>query len=262
MAYEEIIVEVKDSVGRIIFNRPKLLNAYNAKMSQEIIQAIEELTNDPEARVIVITGSGKAFMAGADINMLKTWTEAPGGKKEVADILSKFFSPTLFEKCPKPVIGAINGLAFGMGCEIALGCDIRIAAESAQFSQPEINLGIMTGAGGSQRLPRLIGPGKAMEMILTGGTMDAHDAYKYGLVNYVVPDEELEQAVADLIKRLLKKSDTALRLSKEAVVAGFNMGLHEGVAYELKLFASIFESEDAKEGVSAFLEKRKPTFNK
>jgi enoyl-CoA hydratase len=262
MDYETLIVEVKDKVGRIVFNRPKVLNAYSEAMSKEFIRAVGELSEDPEARVVVITGSGRAFMAGADVSMLKGWVEAPGGGDEVAGILSQFFSPSLLEKCPKPVIAAVNGIAFGMGCEVLLGCDIRIAAQSAQFGQPEIKLGIMTGAGGSQRLPRLVGMGKAMEMILTGDPIDAEEALRYGLVNKVVPDDELHQAVDEIVGKLLKKSATALRLSKEAVIAAANKGLYEGVAHELKLFSGIFETADAKEGVSAFLEKRKPTFNK
>jgi enoyl-CoA hydratase len=262
MNYETLIVEVKDKVGRIVFNRPKVLNAYSEAMSKEFIRAVDQLSKDPEARVVVITGSGRAFMAGADVSMLKGWVEAPGGGAEVAGILSQFFSPSLLEKCPKPVIAAVNGLAFGMGCEVLLGCDIRIAVESAQFGQPEIKLGIMTGAGGSQRLPRLVGTGKAMEMVLTGDPIDAAEALRWGLVNKVVPDDQLDQAVDELVGKLLKKSATALRLSKEAVIAATNMGLYEGVAHELKLFSGIFETADAKEGVAAFLEKRNPTFNK
>jgi len=262
MNYETLIVEVKDKVGRIVFNRPKVLNAYSEAMSKELLRAVDQLSKDPEARVVVITGSGRAFMAGADVSMLKGWVEAPGGGAEVAGILSQFFSPSLLEKCPKPVIAAVNGLAFGMGCEVLLGCDIRIAVESAQFGQPEIKLGIMTGAGGSQRLPRLVGTGKAMEMVLTGDPIDAEEALRWGLVNKVVPDDQLDQAVDELVGKLLKKSATALRLSKEAVIAATNMGLYEGVAHELKLFSGIFETADAKEGVAAFLEKRKPTFNK
>lgn len=262
MNYETLIVEVKDKVGRIVFNRPKVLNAYSEQMSKELIRAIDQLSKDPEVRVVVITGNGRAFMAGADVSMLEGWTEAPGGGEEVAEILSQYFSPSLLEKCPKPVIAAVNGLAFGMGCEVLLGCDIRIAAQSAQFGQPEIKLGIMTGAGGSQRLPRLVGAGKAMEMILTGDPIDADEALRYGLVNKVVPDDQLDEAVGELVGKLLRRSATALRLSKEAVITANTKGLYEGVAHELKLFSGIFETADAKEGVSAFLEKRKPVFNK
>jgi len=256
MNTQEIIVEVKDRVGRIVFNRPKLLNAYNEAMSKELVQAVEALGKNPEARVLVITGQGRAFMAGADINMLQGWSRAPGGRQEVARILSGFFSPSLLEKCPKPVIAAVNGLAFGMGCEIALGCDLRIAARSAKFGQPEILLGIMTGAGGSQRLTRLVGPGKAMEMVLTGEPIDAEEAFRLGLVNQVVPDEELEAAVSRLTDKLVQRSATALQFSKQAVVAASSLGLYEGVARELELFAGIFETADAREGIAAFLEKR------
>ncbi len=262
MEYTQILVEVKDGVGRITLNRPKLLNAYSQQMSEEMVQAVEQLSNDPAVRVLVITGAGRAFMAGADIGMLKGWTEAPGGAAEVEDILSRHFAPTMFEKCPKPVIGAINGFAFGMGCEVAMGCDIRIASESAQFGQPEITLGIMTGGGGSQRLPRLVGYAKAVEMVLTGDPIDAQTALKYGLVTQVVPDDQLEEAVAKLVGKLLKRSATGLKLSKEVLVGAINNGLYDGIAQELKTFSSIFESADAKEGVNSFLEKRKPVFNK
>jgi len=262
MEYREIVVEVKGRVGWIVFNRPQLLNAYNEAMSRELIHAVDSHGKNPEVGVLVITGRGRAFMAGADINMLKGWSQAPGGRQEVARTLGGFFSPSLLEKCPKPVVAAVNGLAFGMGCEIALGCDIRIAARSARFGQPEILLGIMTGAGGSQRLTRLVGPGKAMEMVLTGEPIDADEAFRVGLVNQVVPDEELQAAVSRLVEKLVQRSATALRFSKEAVVAASNLGLCEGVARELELFAGIFETEDAREGIAAFLEKRKPAFNR
>jgi len=262
MEYEQIIVGKKEGVGRIVFNRPELLNAYSERMSQELVHAVEDLSGDPGVRVVVVTGNGRAFMAGADIGMLRGWAGAAGGGREVAGILAGFFAPTLLERCPKPVIAAVNGLAFGMGCEIALGCDIRVAAAGAQFGQPEIKLGIMTGAGGSQRLPRLVGAGRAMEMILTGDPVDAQEAHRMGLVNRVVPDAQLEEAVGELTRKLLQKSATALRRSKQAVVAGYSLGLDEGVARELELFAGIFETADAKEGIAAFLEKRKPVFNR
>jgi len=262
MDYQQILVEVADGVGRILFNRPELLNAYSEQMSRELKQAVKELSENPDVRVVVVTGNGRAFMAGADINMLKGWAEEPRGKEGVAEILSGFFSPSLFERSPKPFIAAVNGFAFGMGCEVALGCDMRIAAASAQFGQPEIKLGVITGAGGSQRLPRLVGSGKAMEMILTGDPIDAEEALKWGLVNRVVPDEELEQTVSRITGKLCRLSASALKLSKEAVLASHTRGLYDGVAHELDLFAGIFESPDAREGVSAFLEKRKPDFNK
>jgi len=261
MDYQQIVVEVADGVGRIVFNRPKLLNAYSEQMSAELVRAVAALSEDPAVRVVVVTGMGRAFMAGADIHMLQGWTRAPAGRQGVAEILGGFFSPSLFEQSPKPFIAAVNGLAFGMGCEIALGCDMRVAGASAQFGQPEIKLGIMTGAGGSQRLPRLVGPGKAMEMILTGDPIDAQEALRWGLVNRVVPDGELAQEVSRLTGRLCGLSASALRLSKEAVRASLSLGLYDGVALELDLFSGIFETPDAREGISAFLEKRKASFN-
>ena len=263
MEFQEIIVEVKDQVGRIIFNRSKALNAYNERMSLELFQAVDQLSQDPEVRVVVIAGTGKAFMAGADIGMLQGWIEDPRGPAAVEETLkNRFFSPNMLENCPKPVIAAVNGFAFGMGCELAMGCDIRIAAQSAQFGQPEIYLALIPGAGGSQRLPRLVGYAKAVEMILTGAPVDAETALKYGLVTQVVPDDQLEEAVAKLVGKLLKRSATGLKLSKEVLVGALNQGLYDGIAQELKTFASIFESADAKEGVTSFLEKRKPVFNK
>ncbi|MCP4623183.1 MAG: enoyl-CoA hydratase/isomerase family protein [bacterium] len=262
MEYEQLIVDVKDDIGRITFNRPKQMNAYNEKMSLEFAAAIKAFSTDPAVRVVVITGNGKAFMAGADIGMLKGWLDAPDPPAVVEETLARFFSPNLLEQCPKPVIAGINGLAFGMGCEVAMGCDIRIAAESAKFAQPEVSIAVITGAGGSQRLPRLVGYGKAVQMLLTGDPIDAAEALQCGLVTQVVPDDQLEDAIAVMVKKLLKKSDTALRLSKEALMLANTNGLYDGIAQELKLFAGIFESPDAKEGIAAFLEKRKPAFNK
>ncbi len=262
MDYEQLIVDVKDSVGRITFNRPKQLNAYNEKMSLEFSDAIKSFSTDPAVRVVVITGNGKAFMAGADISMLQGWIDAPDPPAAVEEALARFFSPNMLEQCPKPVIAAINGLAFGMGCEVAMGCDIRIATDSAKFAQPEVGIAVITGAGGSQRLPRLVGYGKAVQMLLTGDPIDAAEALQCGLVTQVVAEDQLEDAIALMVKKILKKSDTALRLSKEALMLANNCGLYDGVGQELKLFAGIFESADAREGIAAFLEKRKPVFNK
>jgi len=261
MEYETLIVEVADSVGRITFNRPEQLNAYSEKMSLELVRAVKDLSENPAARVVVITGNGKAFMAGADINMLKVWSDAPEPAPLVEETLARFFSPNLLEQCPKPVIAAVNGLAFGMGCEIAMGCDIRIASQYAKFAQPEVNIAVITGAGGSQRLPRLVGYGKAVEMILTGDPIEAEEALQIGLVTQMVPGDQLEEAVAATVKKLLKKSDTALRLQKEALLLANTCGLYDGIAQELKIFASIFESANAKEGINAFLEKRRPNYS-
>jgi|YNPNPStandDraft_1061719.scaffolds.fasta_scaffold00952_10 enoyl-CoA hydratase len=260
MGYECILLEVRDRVARITFNRPHLLNAFSEAMSKELIRAVAECVENDEVRVIVLTGAGKAFMAGADISMLEAWTALPGGKADLEKVLAGFFSPTMLEQCPTPVLAAVNGPALGMGCEIAIGCDLRIAARSAVFGQPEIDLGIMTGAGATQRLRRIVGAGRAMEMLLTGRRLSAEEAWGWGLVNRVVADADLESAVADLAREISRKPKESLRSTKRAVVQGYSTGLSEGVAYELGLFARIFETADAREGIRAFLEKRKPSF--
>ncbi len=260
MEYEHLIRTVKDRVAWIMFNRPHVLNAYNERMSRELIEAVAWCSQSKEVKVVVLTGAGKAFMAGADISMLDGWTRLEGGKAALKKILEGFFSPTALEECPKPIIAAVNGAALGMGCEIAMGCDIRIASERATFGQPEINLGIMTGAGGSQRMARLIGPGKTMELLLTGKQITAEEAFQWGLIDRVVPDGLLSDTVEKLAQEISTKSMTSLQYTKQAVVAAYSTRLPKGIAYELDLFASIFESPDAREGIRAFLEKRKPCF--
>ncbi len=262
MAYETIIVEKKEGVCRITFNRPQVLNAFNPAMSDELKAAVKEIASDKEVRVVVITGAGeRAFMAGADIDKtISRWVETTKKGGKVRDDHKVYFSPNMLEDLPQPVIAAINGIAFGMGSEIALGCDIRIASETAQFGQPEIKLGIMCGGGGSVRMTRLVGKTKAMEMCLTGDPIDAKEAYRIGLVNQVVPPAELENAVNAMVKKLMSKGAVALDYTKKSVNAAMEMGLREGVENEGRLFSDIFKTEDAEEGAKAFLEKRKPNF--
>jgi enoyl-CoA hydratase len=199
-------------------------------------------------------------MSGADITMIQDWARVSKQGGNVKEILDDFFSPTMLEELPQPVIAAVNGYALGMGCEIALGCDLRIASENTRFGQPEITLGIMTGGGGSVRLTRLIGKTKAMEMVLTGGLIDAQEAYRLGLVNRVVQIAELDAAIDEMTRKLISKGAIALRSSKASVNRALEVGLKDAIANELNLFSEIFKTEDAREGATAFLEKRKPHF--
>ena len=262
MAYETILLEKQDGVARITFNRPEVLNAFSPSMSEDLKDAVKDIASDKSVKVVVITGAGdRAFMSGADIDKtILAWVEMTKKGRSVLDDHKIYFSPTMLEELPQPVIAAVNGFAMGMGCEIALGCDIRIAADTAQFGQPEIRLGIMCGGGGSVRLTRLVGNGKALEMCLTGDPIDAQEAYRIGLVHQVVPAAELENAVAAMVKRLIWKGAVALDSTKRSIYATMEMGLKEAIENEGKLFSDIFKTEDAEEGAKAFLEKRRPEF--
>ncbi len=254
--YETIIVEKRESVAVITINRADKLNALKSQVHIEGVRALDELKSDSEIRVVVITGAGqKAFVAGADISEFvdKTPITQRNGFQE----------RTLFntiDSFPKPVIAMINGFCLGGGNELALACDIRVCSENARFAQPEINLGIMCGGGGTQRLTRLIGEGRAMEMILSGDMIDAGKALHFGLVNYVWTLEELETKTMELANKIAEKAPIALQLSKEAVKFASRSNLDEGLRREVDLFAICFSTEDKQEGVSAFLEKRKPIF--
>lgn len=256
MNYETILVEKRGNVAVLTINRPDKLNALGYKVHQEGVAALEELRKDEEVRVLVITGSGeKSFIAGADI------TEFAG--KTAVSQRAIFQEKTLFNSIdafPKPVIAMVNGFCLGGGCEVALACDLRIAGEKARFGQPEINLGIIPGGGGTQRLTRLIGEGKSMEMILTGDMIDAQTALNLGLVNHVYSAEELETKTMELANKIAEKSPIALQMAKEAVKLAAKSNLDEGLKREVDLFAICFSSQDKEEGVAAFLEKRKPVF--
>jgi enoyl-CoA hydratase len=255
-SYETLLVERRDRVAVITINRPQKLNALNIQTRAEGAAALDELREDDEVRVVVVTGAGeKAFVAGADIAEFEGRTAVT--QREVMHGRSLF---TAVDTFPKPVIAMINGFCLGGGCELALACDLRVAGDNAKFGQPEINLGIIPGGGGTQRLTRLIGEGKAMEMILTGDMIDAQTAYNLGLVNMVVPAPDLEAKTMELAARIATKSPVALRLAKEAVKTASRANLDEGLRREVDLFAICFSSEDKDEGVRAFLEKRKPEF--
>ncbi len=254
--FETLLVERRDRVAIVTINRPEKRNALNIKTREEGAQVLEELGVDDSIGVIVITGAGdKAFIAGADIAEFAGRTALT----QRAVMLGRSLF-TAFDSCPKPVIAMVNGYCLGGGCELAMACDLRIASVSASFGQPEINLGIIPGGGGTQRLTRLVGEGKAMELILTGDIIDAQTAFNIGLVNMVVPAADLAAKTMEIANRIAEKSPVALRLAKEAVKIASRSLLDEGLKREVDLFALCFSSEDKDEGVSAFLEKRKPQF--
>lgn len=254
--YETLLLEKRDRVAIITINRPDKLNALNIKTREEGAALLDELRDDDSVGVVVFTGAGeKAFIAGADIGEF-------AGRTAITQ-RSVMMSRSLFnaiDSFPKPVIAMINGFCLGGGCELALACDIRIASENASFGQPEIKLGIIPGGGGTQRLTRLIGEGKAMEMILTGEFIDAKTALSLGLVNHVVPFDQLQTKTMEIANRIAEKSPITLQLAKEAVKLASRSNLDEGLRREVDLFALCFATEDKDEGVSAFLEKRKPAF--
>lgn len=254
--YETLIVEKRDRVALITINRPEKRNALNIKTREEGARVLEELAEDDSVGVVVFTGAGdKAFIAGADIAEFAGRTSLT----QRAVMLGRSLF-TAIDTFPKPVIAMVNGFCLGGGCELALACDLRIASDRASFGQPEINLGIIPGGGGTQRLTRLVGEGKSMELILTGDIIDAQTAFNIGLVNMVVPASDLEAKTMEIANRIAEKSPVALRLAKEAVKLASRSNLDEGLRREVDLFALCFSSEDKDEGVSAFLEKRKPQF--
>ena len=257
--YETLTVERSGNENRvaiITINRPEKRNALTIKTREEGAAALDALRTDESVRVVVFTGAGdKAFVAGADIAEFANETAV--SQRAVMLGRSLFNAVDTF---PKPVIAMVNGYCLGGGCELALACDIRVASETGTFGQPEINLGIIPGGGGTQRLARLIGEGKAMELILTGDLIDAKTAYTLGLVNMVYPAAELQAKTMELANRIAEKSPVALAMAKEAVKTASRANLDEGLRREIDLFALCFASEDKTEGVKAFLEKRKPVF--
>lgn len=253
MTYENLLLEIREQVALLTINRPKALNSLNPQTLDELSQMIAELQANPEVKVIILTGSGeKAFVAGGDIASMQPL--GPLGARAVAQQAQKLFND--IEYGQKVVIGAINGYALGGGCELAMACDIRIASDNAKFGQPEINLGIIPGWAGTQRLPRLIGKGKAKELMFTGDMVSAAEAEQLGLANRVVSQTELLDTAWEMAGKIASKSQIPVRLIKEAVNNGLEMESQKAFTYEAELFGLCFATEDQKEGMAAFLEKR------
>ena len=254
MAYQNIIVETRGSVGLVTLNRPQALNALNEALIAELNAALEAFEADPAVGCTVLTGSEKAFAAGADVKEMaeKTYVEA---------YLARFLDGwTRIAETRKPIIAAVSGFCLGGGLELAMMCDFIIAAETAKFALPEITLGIMPGAGGTQRLPRFVGKAKAMDLILTGRMMDAAEAERAGLVARVVPAEKLLEEAMAAAGKIAGYSQPIVMMAKETVNRAQETSLSEGARFERRLFLSMFSTEDQKEGMKAFIEKRKPAF--
>jgi len=255
MSFETLIVERDEAVTLIRLNRPQALNALNGRLLQELAQALDEAEADEAVRCLVLTGSERAFAAGADIKEMSDKTYA---QMFAADFFTA--GARRLEQVRKPIIAAVAGYALGGGCELAMLCDFIIAADTAKFGQPEINLGVMPGIGGTQRLTRFVGKSKAMEMVLTARMMDAAEAERAGLVSRVVPVDKLIEEAMAAAKKIAAQSPLAVMMNKELVNAAYETTLSTGVAMERRLFHSLFAFDDQKEGMAAFLEKRPPTF--
>ncbi|MEE2691550.1 MAG: enoyl-CoA hydratase [Pseudomonadota bacterium] len=255
MAYETILTEIDDGVGVLTLNRPQALNAFSNQLMDEVTDALKSFEADDTVGCIVITGSEKAFAAGADIKEM--------AEKSYMDVFREEFITRNWEeatRCRKPVIAAVAGYALGGGCELAMMCDFIIAADNAKFGQPEITIGAMPGAGGTQRLARFVGKSKAMEMCLTGRMMDAEEAERCGLVSRIVPKGELRAEAIKVARQIASFSRPIVMLTKDSVNRAYETTLSEGVRFERRVFHSVFGLEDQKEGMAAFLEKRKPAF--
>jgi enoyl-CoA hydratase len=255
MSYENLLVETHGRVGLIRLNRPKALNALNDALMNELGDALGKFDADDAIGAIVLTGNDKAFAAGADIGAMKDW-----GFMDVykSDYITRNWEA--LEAVRKPVIAAVAGYALGGGCELALMCDTLIAADTAKFGQPEIRLGVIPGAGGTQRLPRAVGKAKAMDMILTGRMMDAQEAERAGLASRVVAADRLVEEALAAAAQIAEFSLPAVMMAKEAIKRAYEAPLGEGILFERRLFHALFATEDQKEGMAAFIEKRKPAF--
>jgi len=255
LEFENIVVETRNSVGVITLDRPDALNALSTPLMQELSLAVESFENDPAVHVIVITGSEKAFAAGADIKEMQS--------KSYMDVYKEDFVTRDWERvsrCRKPTIAAVAGFALGGGCELAMMCDILIAADNAKFGQPEIKLGILPGSGGTQRLPRAVGKAKAMDLVLTGRMMDADEAERAGLVSRIVPAKDLMKEALKAAAEIAAYSLPIVMMTKESVGRAYETTLAEGIRFERRMFHSGFATDDQKEGMAAFIEKRKPGF--
>jgi enoyl-CoA hydratase len=256
MTYSTLIVEIDNNVALVQFNRPEVMNALNAELLGELGQVMTELGANPKVRAIVLTGNDKVFAAGADIKEMQD--------NSFVDMFTKDFltdDMDRFLKCRKPIIAAVSGYALGGGCELAMMCDFILCSETAKFGQPEINIGVMAGLGGTQRLTRIVGKSKAMEMNLTGRLMDAEEAERSGLVSRIIPTENLLAEALKTAGQIAVKSNIAAMAVKESVNRAYETPQSEGLLYERRLFHALFATEDQSEGMAAFVEKRSAQFN-
>lgn len=256
-AYENLLFESENGIGIVTINRPKALNALNAATICELEQMFDELAKDDAVKVVILTGGGeKSFVAGADISEMQSMSALEGRSwaKSAQAVFNKI------ENLPKPVIAAVNGFALGGGCEICMACDIRIASEKAKFGQPEVSLGIPPGFGGTQRLARLVGKGRAKELLFSGDMIDAAEAYRIGLANKVASPEELMNTAKAMAQKFMSRAPIAVQVCKAAVNEGLDTDLESAIAYEAEVFGLCFATADQKEGMAAFLEKRKANF--
>ena len=254
MSYQNLLVTKEGAIGIVQLNRPKVLNALNFEIMSELVSGLEELDRDAAVNVIILTGGERAFAAGADLAEMSQATPVDlllGRRFELWDRIRRI---------SKPIIAAVSGYCLGGGNELAMNCDLIIASETATFGQPEVNVGIIPGAGGTQRLPRVVGKYKAMEMILTGKSISADEAYRIGLVNHVVPPESLMEEAKKIATDIATKPPISIRSAKEAILRAQDTTLEVGLEFERKAFYMLFATEDGKEGMKAFLEKRKPNF--
>jgi len=256
--YKNLIYEQKSSIGWITINRPSALNALNSELLDELSSVLDNASNSSKVKAVIITGEGKAFVAGADISEMRGLNALEGK----AMMIKGHKVMDLIEAMDKPVIAAVNGFALGGGCELAMACDIRIASEKAKFGQPEVNLGIIPGFGGTQRLPRLVGKGMGKYLIMTAEIISADEAYRIGLVERVVPAEELLGTAEKIARTIMEKAPIAISTAKSVINTGFNLDLIAANQLEMEAFVTPFVSDDRSEGMSAFLDKRPAEFRK
>jgi enoyl-CoA hydratase len=258
MPFENIVLEKQNGIARITINRPEKRNALNRATRLELIEALKDVENDPLVKVLILSGAGgKSFIAGSDLTDLSTF-----GPLEMQEFLATLAQGlyTRFEELEKPVIAMINGFCLGGGLELAMACDIRIASDTSKFGQPEILLGIIPGGGGTQRLARLVGVGKAKELIFTGKLIDAQEALRIGIINQITPAKELTETAMSMARHLAKQSPLALKWAKKSINMGQQTGLSIGLDFEALVECLLFSSQDHEEGIKAFLDKRKPEF--
>jgi enoyl-CoA hydratase len=254
--YKTLLFEVREGIGLVSINRPEAMNALNLDVVNELADVFEFIAGSDDVKAAIVTGVGKAFVAGADISLMKDMTAAEGRKMSLRGQKAM----GLIEGIDKPVIAAVNGYALGGGCELAMACDIRLASEKAKFGQPEVNLGIIPGFGGTQRLPRLVGKGMAKYLIMSAEIIDAQEALRIGLVERVYPPEALLEEAEKLAQTIVSKAPIAVKLAKCAINKGINADLDTGVAFEAESFMGAFTTEDRVEGMNAFIEKRAAKF--